>query len=268
MSVLYRMKLSAIHNLVIQESRPMSSREGLVLPKSIMKAADLQEYEQIIITRIRKDAVVNRIRTIVLADDCCNLVVACGSVAKFIDAGDLTCIISEAFVSKDELDSFNANRWPILDVGFDPETNIDNCNWSLELQFRTQKAVSKLGFPDNEVVTSRCSLLRARLASLIYGLKINKTHPNCLQGSAEIPASVLAAANIAQYSSVSVYNTTIGGVAETYAVATPEGIVMTTGAMESFAKLGSCVNVAAFELSSNQISPRFCQTDGVSVKCC
>lgn len=265
--MLHKMKLSAIHNLVIQKSSPMS-REGLILPKSIMGAADLQEYEQIIITRIRKDTAVNRIRTIVLSDDCCDVVVACGSVAKFIDVGDLTCIISETLISEDELNSFNINAWPILDVGFDPETNVDNCSWSLELQYHTKKVSSKLRFPDNEIITSRSNLMRTRLATMIYDLKINKTHPNCLQGSAEIPASVLVAANVAQYSSVSVYNATVGGVAETYAVATPEGVVMTTGAMESFAKLGDLVNVATFELSSHMISPRFCYTDGAAVKCC
>lgn len=58
--MLHKMKLSAIHNLVIQKSSPMS-REGLILPKSIMEAADLQEYEQIIITRIRKDTAVNKL---------------------------------------------------------------------------------------------------------------------------------------------------------------------------------------------------------------
>ena len=51
-------------------------------------------------------------------------------------------------------------------------------------------------------------------------------------------------------------------------MATPEGVVMTTGAMESFAKLGDLVNVATFELSSHMISPRFCYTDGAAVKCC
>lgn len=87
-----------------------------------------------------------------------------------------------------------------------------------------------------------------------------------MQGSAEIPASVLSDADISQYSSVSVYNASVGGVADTYAVAMPEGIVMTTGAMESFATIGHRVNVATFVLAEHTVTPRFCYTDGTSVK--
>ena len=96
-------------------------------------------------------------------------------------------------------------------------------------------------------LASRRELLRVKMASLVVGMEINKTHPDCLHGSAEIPASVLKAAEISQYRSVSVYNATIGGVAETYAVAMPEGTVMTTGAMASFAELGDVVRVVSIK---------------------
>lgn len=265
MDLLYRMKLSAVHNLIVQESHLASFREGLLLPKSVMNAADLHEYEQIIVTRIRGGSVVNRIRTIALTDDCCDSVIACGSLSKFLNVGDLTCIISEAFLSKDELDRFNHDGWSIIDVGFDPNNNSDNHNFSIELQYRNRKEQLTKNYIKDDILSYRRKLMRSKLSSLIYGLIINKTHPNCLQGSAEIPASILAAANIPQYSSVSVYNTATGGLAETYAVAMPEGIVMTTGAMESFAGLGECVNVATFELTNHSITPCFCQTNGVAV---
>lgn len=94
-------------------------------------------------------------------------------------------------------------------------------------------------------------------------MRINKTHPDCLHGSAEIPQSMLDAVGIRQYQSVSVYNTSVGGVADTYAVAMPEGTIMTTGAMASFAKLNDYVNVAAFDVTDCVIKPRICYTDGV-----
>lgn len=266
MNKIYKNKLSAIHNLVIESTDALSKQEGLLLPKELLKAADIQEYEQIIITRIRKNSLVNRIRTIVLTDEHCDNVVACGSIAHFFNPGDLTCIISESFLSVHNLRLYCEDAWPIIDVGFDPQTNTDNHNWRIELQYHSKKIKLNENAPDDKIIASRSTIVRQRLSSIVYGLVINKTHPNCLQGSAEIPASVLSAAGIPQYSCVSVYNASIGGVADTYAVAMPEGIVMTTGAMESFATIGQCVNVATFVLTDYPVSPCFCYTNGTSVK--
>ena len=231
-----------------------------------MKAADIQEYEQIIVTRIRKDSAVNRIRTIALSDEHCDAVVACGSIAHFFNPGDLTCIISESYLSDQDMSHYCEDTWPIIDIGFDPETNVNNRSWKTELQYHSKKIMLGEKTPDDGIIKSRSTVVRQRLSSIVYGLIINKTHPNCLQGSAEIPASVLSAADISQYSSVSVYNASVGGAADTYAVAMPEGIVMTTGAMESFATIGHCVNVATFVLAEYPVVPRFCHTDGTSVK--
>ncbi len=266
MNKIYKNKLSAIHNLVIEHTDALSKQEGLLLPKELLKAADIQEYEQIIVTRIRKDSIVNRVRTIALMDEHCDSAVACGSIAHFFNPGDLTCIISESFLSVQSLSLYCEDAWPIIDIGFDPETNTNNRNWKIELQYHSKKIKLNEMTPDDKVFASRSAIVRQRLSSIVYGLVINKTHPNCLQGSAEIPASVLSAAGIPQYSCVSVYNASVGGVADTYAVAMPEGVVMTTGAMESFATIGQCVNVATFVLSDYPVSPCFCYTDGTSVK--
>lgn len=257
-------KLSAIHNLMIQASES-GAREGLLLPRKLMVAADLQDYEQIIITKIRSGSLDNRIRTIVIGDDSDTSVTVCGSLAQYLSEGELTCIISETTMDEEAVSAFENDQWPIIDVGFNPETNKDNQKWIVELQYCNYKHICDSPPSFNTALHQRQSLRRTRLSSLIMGLKINKTHPDCLHGSAEIPGSVLNAANISQYKSVSVYNATSGGRAETYAVSMPEGIVMTTGAMASFAKLGEVVNIATFDISSEILTPTICYTDGSCV---
>lgn len=66
---------------------------------------------------------------------------AIGSLAHFFTAGDLTCVISEVYISEDEELRFNGHYWPIFDIGFDPENIMNNNHWVLELQYRGFKAV-------------------------------------------------------------------------------------------------------------------------------
>lgn len=262
--LLTSMKMSAIHNLKIQCCEN-EQREGIILPPQIMKSADLQCYQQVIITRISGDSFCNRIRSFVIEGEegCC--VTACGSISKFLKVGDLTCIIGETSATNEDIENFNKDRWPIFDVGFNAETNVDNTEFFIELQYASKKYITS----DKEVLetaaNSRNGLARTILASLIIGMKINKTHPDCLHGSAEIPKSVLHKANVKQYKSVCVYNSSIGGEADTYAVEMPEGIVMTTGAMASFASIGNYVNIAAFVISDKVLNPTICITDGIEV---
>ena len=68
-----------------------------------------------------------------------------------------------------------------------------------------------------------------------------------------MPKSVMEKVDMTQYKSVSVYNSTKGGVADTYVVPMPEGIVMTTGAMASFAQIGEHVSVASYVMSKNEV---------------
>ena len=49
---------------------------------------------------------------------------------------------------------------------------------------------------------------------------------------------------------------TYGGIADTYAVPMPEGVVMTTGAMASFANIGEKVSVASYIMSKEKIKIR------------
>lgn len=257
-----KMKLTAFHNVRIEASNTVD-REGIIIPKPLLAISDLEEFEQVIVTKINSDSYNNRVRTIVLADDNIEQVTVCGSLAKYLLKGDLTCIISETFVSKEDKRKYREGKWAIIDIGFDAQSNMDNKNYTIELQYYD----SKKKVMDNtndlcDAIEKRKHLNRIKMFAIIKGLKINKTHSDCLHGSAEIPGSLLSNAGIEQYTSVSVYNTSVGGVAETYAVAMPEGVVMTTGAMATFAKLGEVVNVAAFCLTNKRIFPKVCHTDG------
>jgi aspartate 1-decarboxylase len=112
------------------------------------------------------------------------------------------------------------------------------------------------------LAAKRRKLKRLFLSSLILNLKVNKTHPDCLQGSAELPANIMNKANIKKYQSVCVYNSSLGGVADTYAVPMPPKIVMTTGAMASFAVIGNIVNVATYIISNESRAPKIITTNG------
>lgn len=262
-----KFKGSAIHNLVITGVNTEAAIEGIYLGKDIMHKANIMDGEEIIITRIGADSWGNRIKTIAFASDGLGVAEVCGSLSHFLNVGEKTCVIAEIYNSKDYMDDYNQEKFPIFDLGFNPDTNNDNLDGNLDFQYfgHTVKGVNI----DDEIFKVACeyrnTLLRAYVQSMICGLRVNKTHPDCLQGSAELPGSVMEKAGIQKYKSVSVYNNTQGGIADTYAVSMPEGVVMTTGAMASFAKIGECVNIVSFVLDTK--TPQYCvvNTDGTKV---
>ena len=262
-----KFKGSAIHNLVITGVKENDEIEGIFLGEDILKSADIYEGEEIIITRIGADSWGNRIRTIAFKSNKDGDAIISGSLKKFLKIGEMTCVIAEVYNSDEKMNEYRENKYPIFDLGFDPKTNKDNLCGALDLQYFsfTRKNVD---FKDDETVKAihgRTGLLRSFAKSMVCGLVVNHTHPDCLQGSAELPASVMEKAGLERYKSVSVYNVSIGGIADTYAVPMPEGTVMTTGAMASFAKIGESVNVVSYILS--EVSPviDIVKTDGVKM---
>lgn len=258
-------KRSAIHNLVISDiDLTHELNEGLVIPKSIMDSCDIIDYEQIIITNINGDNWKNRIKTFVVSGNN-NKVIARGSLANFFKVGDTTCIISYTRFSEMELDLFYDAKFPILDLGFKPNPesyNINNYKVSIEHYSKKMEANTKA---IKSAILKRRQFKRILLANLIIGLRINNTHPDCLHGSAELPKSIMEAANLNQYQHVLVYNSSAGGAADTYAVSMPEGVIMTTGAMAKFAKLGETVNISSYiETYVNHI-PKIIITDGTGI---
>lgn len=264
---LQRFKLSAIHNLRITHCNNENVlSEGIVIPEKIMSVADLHDGQEVILTKIGAGNWKNRIRSFVIKGATDKVEVR-GSLKNFLAVGDLTCIIAEGYFDENNMNHYNKDEVAIFDLGFDPQTNLDNSKFILDLQYANYKH-KDVSYNSEEVLNQkylRMSVLKVFARSVILGLKVNNTHPDCLQGSAEIPASVMSKANIKEYKSVSVYNASVGGVADTYAVPMPEGIVMTTGAMASFAPLNSIVNVVSYVLSTNPVERDIVKTDGTTI---
>jgi aspartate 1-decarboxylase len=262
---LIRQKLSAIHNLVVEDNCA-GRGEGISIPSWLLHIADIKNHEEIIITKIGAGSWKNRVRTFVIEASDDTKITVFGSLAHFLQKGDITCVIAESYNDEDMTRKYRNDEYPIFDVGFNPQDNSDNSHANLNLQYfsHTVKNVTQ-DTVISDAVAARNILLRSYIDSLVIGLRVNKTHPDCLQGSAELPESVMKAAKIDTYRSVSVLNVTSGGVADTYAVPMPEGVVMTTGAMASFAKLGENVNVASYSIRDT--APRLItvETDGARV---
>jgi aspartate 1-decarboxylase len=141
----------------------------------------------------------------------------------------------------------------MVDIGFSPETNLSNRleDAKVLLEYFNQK--NEVEQVSENILEQRnhCSS-RVMLSSLICGLEVTATHPDCLQGSAELPEDIMTVAGLNRYRGVFVYNADKGGMAETYAVPMPPGIVMTTGAMAGFAPIGTETNIAAYNLSKSE----------------
>ncbi len=258
-------KRSAIHNLVITDCRNKFKEgeitEGLVIPKDILNKSDILPWEQVIVTKIDGNNWINRIKTFVIEGENNGRVEARGSLTKFLEKGNLTCLITRALLNEKEVALYKKNKFPIFDLGFDPDKNKDNLIMSrLDIEHSDKKMRDVKDY--KSFVRSRKEIRRFFLSSLILNLKINKTHPDCLQGSAEIPKNIMDKSYIQKYQSVSVYNSSRGGVADTYAVPMPPKVVMTTGAMARFAKKGEVVNLATYIIGIKNITPTISFTNG------
>ncbi len=258
-------KRSAIHNLVITNCRNTFKQdeiaEGLVIPKGILRKSDILPWEQVIVTKINGNNWINRIKTFVIEGEDNRKVEARGSLSKFLEKGDLTCLITRTLLNEKEVALYKQNKFPIFDLGFDPDKNKDNLIESrLDIEYGNKKIRD---VKDSETLArDRKEIKRLFISSLILGLKINKTHPDCLQGSAELPGNIMTKASVEKYQSVSVYNSSKGGVADTYAVPMPPKVVMTTGAMAQFAKKGEIVNVATYVIGTKGVAPVIISTNG------
>jgi len=258
-------KRSAIHNLLITDCyKRLSSDEvgeGIVIPKNILEKSDIVPWEQIILTKIKGDNWKNRIKTFVIPGEENGGVEARGSISSFLRPGDLVCIISRTILDCNEVNLYRQNLFPIFDLGFDPFLNKNNLitpRLDVEYFDRKEKDVKIY----KNLIQKRNKFKRIYLQSLILGLKVNKTNPDCLQGSAELPGLIMEKAEIQKFQSVTVYNFSKGGAADTYAVPMPPGVVMTTGAMARLAKVGETVSVATYTIGDKFISPKIVFTDG------
>lgn len=251
-----KFKCSAIHNLIITKVNDKEDmNEGILIPTQILTKTNLFNGQEVIITKIGAGNWKNRIKTFIIENKENNDVEIRGSLTHFLEKGDLTCLIAECYMDEKTFEEYKSDEYAIFDLGFDPKNNKDNTVSTLDLQYYSHKEKNVLENSQlfNEQVLKREKLLKVFAQSIIIGLQVNNTHPDCLQGSAELPRSIMEKAGLYEYKSVSVYNSSLGGVADTYSVPMPEGVVMTTGAMASFAKIGDIVNVVGFVLSEKTI---------------
>ena len=139
-------KRSAIHNLVVTNCRTNFTgkeiSEGLVVPKNILLKSDIVPWEQVIVTKIDGNNWINRIKTFVIEGEDNGVVEARGSLASFLKAGDLTCLITRTVLNEIEIKSYVENNIPIFDLGFDPSQNKNNKIKSrLDVQYNTCKNI-------------------------------------------------------------------------------------------------------------------------------
>src|SRR3989338_7311788 len=215
-------KLSAIHNLVIDRTTGLNPattfNEGLVIPNAILQKSDIRPYEQVIVARIKGNNLKNRIKTFVIPGQHPTSVEARGSLNFFLKKDDIICIISQTLLNKIEVEKYKKNLFPIFDLGYKPgkkNNNVKTSNLDIEFNNKKIKNCNNAAFHNNAM---RSRLKRFYLSSLILDLEINNTNPNCLRGSAELPKDVMKKGGIKKYQSVSVYNSSRGGVADTYTI--------------------------------------------------
>jgi len=245
-------KRTAIHNLRVTGA--VAEGEGLALSEPLLAAADIEAFEQLVVTNMRGGNWDNRVPTFV-QPAAAGVVEARGSLSRFLRPGDLICLITRGALDDDGLALFVDGELPLVDLGFDPAADHGNdvARATLALEREgTKEVVADLS--DELRQLRERHLVRTRLANLITGLRVTHTHPDCLQGSAELPLGVMQAAHLTRYQSVYVYNADRGGVAETYVVPTRDQ-VMTTGAMAGFAPQGTTTSIAAFETARSGRKP-------------
>ena len=251
-------KRTAVHNLIVTKSIPSSNediKEGLVIPKNLMKLVDIQPFEQIIVTRIGGDNWKNRVYSFVIPGQS-NDVEARGSLSYFLNKGDLICIITRGYIDVESLKFYLANELPVIDFGFNPKedhgNDISNGRMFLEL-YGEKREVKNI---PQAFLSRRANIKRIVLSSLITGLKVTETHESCLQGSAEVPQIIMREGGLVKYQGVFVHNLSKGGIsAETYIVPTAPGVVKSTGAMSKFAKKDEEIAISSYKITTQITKP-------------
>jgi aspartate 1-decarboxylase len=251
-------KRTAVHNLIVTKSTSFPNgdiKEGLVIPKDLMRLVDIQPFEQIIVTRINGDNWKNRVYSFAIPGQS-NDVEARGSLSYFLNKGDLICIIARGCIDIESLKLYLANEIPVIDFGFNPEedhgNDISNGRMFLEL-YGERREVKNI---PPVFLLHRANIERVILSTLVTGLKVTETYENCLQGSAEIPQIIMEEGKLVKYQGVFVHNLSRGGMSvETYIVPTPPGIVRSTGAMSKFAKKGEEIAISSYKIAIETKEP-------------
>lgn len=216
-----------------------------------MKLADIQPFEQLIVTKIIGNNWCNRVYSFAILGEDDSVVEARGSLSHFLNKDERVCIIVKGLIDPEGLQLYFTNKLPIIDIGFNPlvdhKNEISNAKIFLEF-FKEKQEVEEVS---HAILLLRKRFKRIILSSLITGLKVTETHTNCLQGSAEFPEIIMKEAGLVKYQGIFVHNITRGGTsAETYCVPTPPGVVRTTGAMAKLVKKDEKAAISSYEITT------------------
>ncbi|WKB51688.1 hypothetical protein [Eleftheria terrae] len=253
----YRVKRSCLHNLRITRSTPFPDdgiAEGLVLPREMMRLADIAPYEQVNLTKIGGDRWVNRMYTFVLPGDD-DTVEARGSIAHLLGEGELCCLITTTSLDAEQYERhLNGRAGPgLIDVRLYPASPVVNDLSCARLMLEHEGRLDRIDHPDAAVLGPREALPRTYLSNLLSGLQVASVEKGgCIEMSAELPVEYMEKAGFCMSQSILVYNASRGGAsAESYVVPSLQHkTVGISGALAALADLGDVISEAAFVCST------------------
>lgn len=258
----YRVKRSCIHNLKVTSSKKVVDndvRDGLVMPRELMKLADIAPFEQIIVTKIGGGNWTNRMYTFALPGDT-DAVEARGSLSHLLEEGNLCCVITGSQMNSENFSQQINNQCdiPIIDLRLYPERPIVNdlatAKTVLEYSGKSEQVTS---LPD-WALTQRNKLPRVMLSNLLSGLTIQEVEKRgCIEMSAELPIAYMEKAGFCKNQSIFVYNASRGGAsAESYVVPSlTKKTVGISGALTAVADVGDVISEAGYVTTTERITP-------------
>lgn len=169
----YRIKRSCIHNVRITRATAGSRAdipECLVLPREMMRLADIAPFEQINVTKIGGSNWVNRMYTFALPGDT-DQVEARGSIAHMLAEGELCCIITTTSMNSAQHKKHVAGKYApaIIDVRLYPHEPLTNDLSRAKIVLERNGGFDRVGGITRELVEERNELPRTYLSNLLSG---------------------------------------------------------------------------------------------------
>jgi aspartate 1-decarboxylase len=253
----YRAKRSCIHNVRVDKSNVISNADipdGLVIPREIMRVADIAPFEQINVTKIGGSNWMNRMYTFAIPGDG-DQVEARGSIAHLLSEGELCCIITATNLDSDQHQMHVNGTFtpPIIDVRLYPNDKSNDMS-DIKIVLERQGRFDRVKDLTDDVVDERAALPRVMLSNLLAGLTIETVEKRgCIEMSAELPIEYMQKAGFCNAQSIVVYNSSRGGAsAESYVVPSlTKKTIGISGALTAVADVGDRISQAAYVTTSN-----------------
>lgn len=258
---LRKFKRTAVHNLQITAAEAFPTgdvKEGITLPRELMRIADIAPYECVLITRQEGDNWRNRMHTFAVPGDG-EEVAVCGSVAHLLRPGDTSCIIAATFLTAEQYSLFCSGHLtaPVIDIRFLPRKPM-KCNDLASARIVLEYGLRETRPHGREAVVQRDELARVMLSNLVCGLTVTTVERDCLELNAELPVRLMRAAGLVRNQSIVVYNASRGGMsAESFVVPNlRDNNIVISGALSRVADVGDVIAEAAFAITDTVEQPR------------